>query len=153
LIVVTLRKETVMVTSFPRRLARLVLAGALVAVLSAVSARPTTAVTSTGPCAYVTGGRAEFVNNGQQQLTIHVNENALLALKVRLSNGQTLDATTDPNTTYSTNGAGVIFAGGFLVSYHATPQDANKTFPIYAKYFDPCKGVTWTFTMSLHVIP
>src|SRR5947207_8869285 len=94
-----------MVRSFPRRLARLVLAGALVAVLSAVSAPPAPAA----PCAYVTGGRAFFHDNGLQQLTINVNQFALPNLEVRLSNGQTLDVSSGPNTTYFTNGAGQFF--------------------------------------------
>jgi hypothetical protein len=145
-----------MVTSFPRRLARLVLAGALVAVLGAASAPPAPAVTSVpaAPCAYVTGGRAFFHDNSQQQLTINVNQFALPNLQVRLSNGQTLDVSSNPNTTYSTNGAGQIEgSSATFFSYLAVAADANKAFPIYAKYFDPCKGVTWTFTMSLHVIP
>jgi hypothetical protein len=142
-----------MVASFSRRLARLVLAGALVAGLGAVSARPAHAVTSTGPCAYVTGGRAEFINNGQQQLTIPVGANAFFALQVRLSNGQTPVLLADPNMTASTDGAGILFIRGGLTGYQASPQDANKSFPIYVRYFDPCKNVTWTFTVSLHVIP
>jgi hypothetical protein len=144
-----------MVASFSRRLGRLVLTGALVAVLGAVSILPTPAFASipTGPCAYVTGGREFFSNNAQQQLTIHGGEVALLTLQVRLSNGQTLDVTTDPNTTYSTDGAGLFGFGSGLVAFLPSPTNANKTFPIYARYFDPCKNVTWTFTMSLHVIP
>jgi hypothetical protein len=143
-----------MVASFPRRLAGLVLAGALVALLGAVSAPPAPAVASTptGPCAYVTGGRAAFPSNAQQQLTVHVGETALLGLEVRLSNGQTLDVSTDPNTLYSTHGAGAFVTDSFI-GYRPSARDANKTFPIYAQYLDPCKNLTWTFTMSLHVIP
>jgi hypothetical protein len=142
-----------MVTSFPRRLARLVLAGALVAVLGAVSALPTPAAASipTGPCAYVTGGRAFFFNNDRQQLTVHATDLGEVGLLVRLSNGQTLDVTNDPNTRYSSNGAGVFIEG--TGAYSPSAPDVNKTFPLYARYFDPCKNVTWTFTVSLHVIP
>jgi hypothetical protein len=73
-----------MVPSFSRRLARLVLAGAVVAALAAGAAPPAGA----DSCAYVTGGRAYFADNGQQQLTIHrFGDGAFVLLDVRLSNG------------------------------------------------------------------
>jgi hypothetical protein len=140
-----------MVPSFPRRLARLVLAGALVAVLGAASARPSLAVPSApaAPCAYVTGGQAFFFNGHVQQLTISVDDPTGVGLQVRLSDGQTKLVPDGPDLTYFSGGAGTVRLG----LYRPAPQDVNKTFPIYVLYHDPCKNVTWTFTVSLHVIP
>jgi len=125
----------------------------MVAVLAVGAAPPAPA----DPCAYVTGGQAFFVTPSTgQQVTTHVGGGAVaFQLQVRLSNGQTKDVTRDGNTHYFTNGAG-NFGSNFANTqglYGPEPPDVNKTFPIYLRYTDPCKNVTWTFTVSLHVIP
>jgi hypothetical protein len=110
-------------------------------------------------CAYVTGGRLSFCSLDKsvdfgQQITTHVHKAVFLCLHVSLSDGQVVDATVTDRTTYSAGtGAGPLSPFQLVALYGPVAADANKQFPLYAIYHDPCKNVNWTFTVSLHVIP
>ena len=111
-------------------------------------------------CPYVTGGRLSFCSLDKsvdfgQQVTAHVHQPVYLCLHLSLSDGKTVDATLTDKTTYSVGtGAGQIhpFPGQHVEVYDLVAADANKQFPLYAIYHDPCKNVNWTFAVSLHVI-
>jgi hypothetical protein len=134
------------VSQATRKAALLCFSAVLWASLALAAAAPARA----DGCAYVTGGRAYLDSqNNSQQLTVHVGDIAQVRLYVRLSNGQT-PYIPGSNLNILTNGAGPVLGNG---TYLVVTADANKTFPLYVVYHDPCKNVNWTFTVSLHVLP
>ena len=144
------------VSQATRKAALLCFSAVLVTALALAAAAPARAQN----CPYVTGGRLFFCGvfedfNFGQQVTVHVGRPAFICLQVRLSDGTVKNVSHSINTTYSAGtGAGdFIFGDDVAVDYNSVQADANKQFPLYAIYHDPCKNVNWTFTVSLHVIP
>ena len=83
-----------------------------------------------------------------------MGQTVFLYLRVNLSDGTVANATYSTYTTYSA-GTGSNFPelAYTIELYVPLAADANKQFPLYAIYHDPCKNVNWTFAVSLHVIP
>jgi hypothetical protein len=130
-----------------RQAAMLLFGAVLFTAMGLLDARPAQAA-----CAYVEGGRAYFAGPGGadlgQQITIHIGYQPFMNVIVRLSDGRTADVT--DVCAFASGGKGYFPAPG---DYQSVPADANKQFPLYAIYRDPCTGTFHTFTVSLHVIP